>query len=63
MKYYVTYRVDARYTVGVDANSLDEAFKLAEENYIDADFGEISDVVSEDVIIVEDSNGNFVYER
>ena len=62
MKYYVTYRIDARYVAEVEANSLEEAMDKAEVEYIDADFGEAEDIDG-NPIIVEDENGNFVWEK
>ena len=62
MKYYVTYRIDARYIAEVEADNLEEAMKIAESEYIDADFGVAEDIDSE-AIIVEDENGNFVWEQ
>lgn len=61
MKYYVTYRIDARFIAEVDANSLDEAFEKAEEEFCDADFGVAEEIVGEEVIVVEDENGNYVW--
>ena len=62
MKYYVTYKVEARYIAEVEANSLEEARKKAGEEFCDADFGIAEDIDGED-IIVEDENGNFIWER
>lgn len=62
MKYYVTYKVEARYIAEVDAESLEEAMEKAESEYIDADFGAAEDIDGEK-IIVEDENGNYVWER
>lgn len=62
MKYYVKYKVEARYIAEVEADSLEEAREKASEEYIDADFGVAEDIDGED-IIVEDENGNFVWER
>lgn len=62
MKYYVTYKVEARYTAEVEADSLEEAMKKAESEYIDADFGVAEDINGE-VIIVEDENENYVWEQ
>lgn len=62
MKYYVTYRVDARYIAEIEADSLEDALKKADAEYIDADFGEACDIDGE-AIIAEDENGNFVWER
>ena len=62
MKYYVTYRIEARYIAEVEANTLEEAMKKAEYKYYDADFGLARDIEGE-AIIAEDENGNYVYER
>ena len=62
MKYYVTYKVEARYLAEVEADSLEEAMENAESEYMDAYFGEGYDIDGE-AIIVEDENGNFVWER
>ena len=62
MKYYITYSVDERYIAEVEADSIEEALREAECLYMDADFGEACDIDGE-AIIVEDKNGNFVWER
>lgn len=62
MKYYVTYRIDARYIAEVEADSLEEAKKKADEKWCDADFGVAQDIDGESVI-VEDQDGNFVWEK
>ena len=60
-KYWVTFKVDARYTAEVAASNYEEAIKKAEEKYLDADFGEI-EVVSGEPVAVEDGQ-DIVYER
>lgn len=62
MKYYVTYRIDARFVAKVEADSLEEAMKRGQYEYFDADFGVARDIDAE-AIMVEDENGNFVFER
>ena len=62
MKYYVTYKVEARYVAEVEADSIEEAKEKAESEYIGADFGVAEDIQGE-AIIVEDENGNYVWER
>ena len=62
MAYYVTYKVEARYITKVEANNIKEALDKANNKYIDADFGEAEDIDGE-VIIIEDENGNYVWER
>lgn len=62
MKYYVTYKVEARYIAEVEADSIKEARRKAIEEFYDADFGVAEDIEGED-IIVEDENGNYVWER
>lgn len=61
-KYWVTYKVEARYIAEVEANDIEEAKAKAESEYIDADFGVAEDIDGED-IIVEDEKGNFVWEK
>ena len=62
MKYYVTYKIEARYIAEVEADSLEEAKSKAESEYIDADFGVAEDIEGE-YIIIEDENGNYVWEK
>ena len=62
MKYYVTYKVEARYIAKVEADNLEEARKKASEEFCDADFGAATNIGGEN-IIVEDENGNYVWER
>ena len=62
MKYYITYKIEARYMAEVEADNLEEAMKKAESEYLDADFGEAGDIDGE-MIVVEDEKGNFVYEK
>ena len=60
--YYVTFKLDARYIAHVRAKNKEEALKKAEDKYINADFGEATDIDGEP-IIVEDEKGNFVWEK
>lgn len=62
MKFYVTYKIEARYIAEVEADNLEEAMKKAESEYLDADFGVAEDIDGEQ-IIVEDEKGNFVWEK
>ena len=62
MKYYVTFAIDARYVAKVEADSPEEAIHNARDKFIDADFGEAEDIDGEE-IIVEDNNGNYVWEK
>lgn len=62
MKYYVTYRIEARYIAEVEANDVEEARKRANEEFCEADFGVAEDINGEN-IIVEDEDGNYVWER
>lgn len=62
MKYYVTYRIDARYIAEVEADNLEEAMKKGQYEYYDADFGVARDIDAE-AIMVEDEYGNFVFEK
>lgn len=62
MKYYVTYKIDARYIAEVEAENIEEAKKKAEGKFLDANFGDAEDIDGE-AIIVEDENGNYVWEK
>ena len=61
-KFYVTYKIDARYIAEVEAGTIKDALKKAAKEYINADFGEACDIDGE-AIIVEDENAKFVWER
>lgn len=61
-RFYVTYKIDARFVAAVTANDLESAKKAAEAAYMDADFGEATDIDGEPIII-EDERGNFVWEK
>lgn len=62
MKYYITYKIEARYVAEVEADNLEQAMKKAESEYLDADFGEAEDIDGE-MIAVEDEKGNFVWKK
>lgn len=62
MRYYVTMQIEGRYTACVDADSVDDARAEAFLDYCDADFGDLEIVHRED-IIVENENGDFVWEH
>lgn len=59
--YYVTYRIDARYVAKVQAKTKEAALKEAEESWQSADFGEAEDITGKPVV-VEDQDGNYVWE-
>jgi hypothetical protein len=61
-EYYVTYKIEARYVAAVEAESLEEARKKAEEMYENTDFGEM-ECIAGDQIMIEDEDGNYVWER
>ena len=61
-RYYVTYRFEARYMVGVDAKTPEEALRLAKDEYMGADFG-LAEEIDGEPIIVEDEHGNYVWEK
>lgn len=57
MKYIVGYRFSARYRAEVEAESLEDALELADEEYGEADFGEAEDIDGR-AVFVEDEDGN-----
>jgi len=60
--YYVTFAIDGRYTVKVEADSVSAAMSAASAEFCDADFGELAEIES-DPVIIEDEQGNYVYEK
>ena len=62
MKYYVTFKVDARYIAGVDAENIEDAKSKALEAFQEADFGDAEDIDGE-AVVVEDEKGNYVWEK
>ena len=62
MKYYITYKIEARYIAEVEADNLEEAMKKAESEYLDADFGEAGDIDGE-MFVGDDEKGIFVFEK
>ena len=60
MKYYMTYEIDARCTVEVEANSLEEAKKKADAEITDVDFGAAEDIDIE-IVTAEDEEGYTYY--
>jgi len=58
----VTIAVDGRYLTKVEADSVEDAIIKAQVNYFDADFGVLESIDAE-TVIVEDSDGNYVWER
>lgn len=60
--FYVTFKLDARYIAEVRAKDAQEALQKAKSAYLDADFGAAEDINGEP-IIVEDENGDFVWEK
>lgn len=61
-KYYVTFRIDARYTAEIEAGCLEDAEAIARNQICEADFGQAEDVDS-DIIIVTDDCDNYLYEK
>ena len=60
-KFYVTYRIDARFTAEVEANTEEEAKEKSVSVWYEADFGQAKDVDGE-IVSVEDEEGNVIYE-
>lgn len=62
MKYYVKFKVDARFVAEVEADSIEEARVKASASFSDADFGAAEDIDGE-AVDVEDADGNCVWEK
>lgn len=61
-EFYVTYKIRGEFVAVVRAKELKEALDKAEEKYYDADFGILNEIEGEP-IIVEDQDGNYVWEK
>ena len=61
-EYWVTMKVEGRHVAHVYAESVEEAKTKATEAYQDADYGPLEDIDMEHTII-EDADGNFVWEK
>ena len=62
MKYYVYYKIEARYLTEIEADNLTEALRKAEEEYYDADFGVAEDIEGEPIVVADES-GDVVWEQ
>jgi|GEM_PF-6713050 len=60
--YYVTFAANVRYVAAVRASSLEEAKKFAQNDFEAACFGKL-EFVDSDLIMVEDEDGNYLYEK
>lgn len=60
-EYYVTMKVEGRFITKVLAETIKEAKELAVSEYENADFGKLEDIDG-DCIIVEDADGDYVWE-
>lgn len=64
-KFWVTYKIDARYVAEVeveDANDLTAIRRKGIDAFMDADFGEASDIDAV-AVVIEDENDNYVWEK
>lgn len=61
-EFYVTIRVDARYVTKVEADTVEEALRMANDHFANADFCEAENVRGKP-IIVEEANGNQVWRK
>ena len=59
-KYYVTYHIDASYTVEVCADDIEEAKVLAEDAWRNANFGDAENI-EVTPIMVENENDYFMW--
>ena len=64
MKAYVTLKIDGRYVAEIEHDNMnvEQLKQLAIDAYIDEDFGPL-EAIESDVIIIEDENGNYIYEK
>lgn len=60
--FYVTFKVEGRYVVEVEAENIEGAIKEARPEFSDAYFGELQDIDGEEIII-ENEKGEYVWEK
>jgi len=60
--YYVTWKVEGRFTAEISANTVDEAIEKSRDKWCDADFGELEEIDGEP-IVCQDNDGNYLFEK
>jgi len=58
MKYFITYKIDGRISVEVEAGSLEEAVEKSYGEFAEADLSKM-EYVDADPVSCTDENGNF----
>lgn len=61
-EFYVRFRVTATYSTKVEADTVEEALRMANDHFANADFCEAENVRGKP-IIVEEANGNQVWRK
>ena len=61
MKYYIQYRINAYFYAEVEADSYEQANKIAEGEFCCADFGAAEEIEGE-MIFAKDENGKILFE-
>ena len=62
---WATMKIEARYVAEIDVDDpddIEDIKKKAQSAFENADFGKMSDIISSEVINVEDEDGKFIYE-
>lgn len=59
--FFVNMKINGRFIAEIPANSIDEAKEKAEQAFVDADFGDLTDVDG-NIVNIEDENRKFVFE-
>lgn len=60
--FYVTFKVEGRYEVEVEAENIEGAIKEARSEFSDAYFGELQDIDGEEIIIANEKEDH-VWEK
>ena len=63
---YVTFAIDARLVVKVPVekdDAIEGILEKAENEYMSADLGELRDIISGKPVIIEDEDGNYIWEK
>lgn len=59
MKFTIVSHIKARWSVEIEADSIEEAKALLEDKFVDTDFGESEEIEAE-IHHIEDENGNYL---
>jgi len=59
MEYYITFEIDGRCVVKVDADNIEEAKRKADNAFMYAEIGDL-ECINRTIVTAEDTNGNYL---